>query len=266
MVRIYPDYADEPADTFLPLPDALACDFYRLEMDAFQEDVAFYQKILPDRGSILEMGCGTGRVASQIAHLNRQLTGIDISMPMLQHAIKNNPANCQFFCMDMVVTGFRRIFDALIIPYNTLNLLIDKDRILSCLKGCRTLIHPDGYLLAQLFVATEETLQQGKTTFQFQMFNRSGGGRIIKEILKRPQSESQTIEVEERFRVRPMQKGLANADYHTIYRIAALPIDHWLSLFAQAGFSPENIWGSYDQQAYAASTTLCLVHLKKNLN
>lgn len=262
MVKIYRDYADEPDDIFLPLPEELACDFYRLEMEDFREDIVFYKKVLPERGRILEMGCGTGRVACRIAEKNRPVTGMDISMPMLRLAALKKSAHCRFVCMDMTAPGFRRSFDTILIPYNTLNLLRQEDRILSCLDGCNAALHPGGTLIVQVFVPPDDFLRQGRSTFQFQMFDRPGGGRIIKEILKKPRPQSQTLEIEERFRVRPMQKGLANEDYNSIYEIAAFPLDRWLLMFGRTGFSPENIWGSYELKLYgAAPSSCCLFHL-----
>lgn len=262
MVKIHRDYADEPADTFLPLPVQLACDLYRLEMDGFREDIAFYRSLLPESATILEMGCGTGRVARKIAGRDRQVTGIDISPAMLRHAGQEKPANCRFCCMDMTAPGFRRSFDTILIPYNTLNLLVEEERILNCLAGCLAALHASGKIVLQLFVPTVDFMQQGRTTFQFQLFDRPGGGRIIKEILKKPQPGGQTIEIEERFRIRPMQQGLANEDYHSIYRIAAFSLDRWLSLFARAGFAPDDIWGSYDRQPFdRTASSCCLLQL-----
>jgi len=264
MVTIYRDYADEPDPVFLPLPEELACELYRLEMEDFSEDIAFYRQLLPDGGRILEVGCGTGRVARQIGSRAREVIGIDISMAMLRRAALHHPADCRFLCMDMVHLGFRQAFDAVVIPYNTLNLLTEEDRILRCLGGCRRALKSGGQLVVQLFVPAPSL--QAKTTFQFQMFDRPGGGRIIKEILKRPQPESQAMEIEERFRIRPMRQGQANADYRSIYRIAALPVDRWLSLMVEAGFTPQNIWGSYDRKACdPAISSCCLLQLKRNL-
>jgi SAM-dependent methyltransferase len=261
MVKIYRDYADEPADTFLPLPEKLACDLYRLEMDGFQEDIAFYRSLLPESATILEMGCGTGRVARKIAGKYRPVTGIDISLPMLRQAAREQSANCRFCCMDMTAIGFRRSFDTILIPYNTLNLLVEEDRILNCLAECLAALHASGKIILQLFVPAADFMQHGRTTFQFQLFDRPGGGRIIKEILKKPQPGAQAMEIEERFRIRPMQQGLVNEDYHSIYRIAAFSLNRWLLLFARAGFAPENIWGSYDRQPFDRTPSSCCLLL-----
>ncbi len=267
MVRIYQDYNDEPKDVFLSLPEQLACEFYALEMDDYTADIAFFEKLLPQQGSFLELGCGTGRIArklaeqSETAGLSRFVVGIDISGPMLQLALQRQQPSAyipNYLCMDMVNLAFSLKFDAILIPYNTLNLLGSRDKIIQCLQGCKNSLQAGGKLLVQLFVPTEEFIRQ-KKTFQFQMLDRPGGGKIIKEILKHYQPESQSILIEERFRVRPMQEGEAKEDWNSIYTIAGFSADQWLSFFKQAGFTPTNTYGDYSGNPYHRSTTSTLL-------
>lgn len=263
MVTIYRDYADEPDPVFLPLPEELACDLYRLEMDDFTEDIALYRQLLPETGRILELGCGTGRVARQLASENRQVVGIDRSLAMLRRAALHQSRHCRLVCMDMAELGFARTFAAVVVPYNTLNLLATADSIRRCLIGCHQVLQTGGRLVAQLFLPSPSA--EAKTTFQFQLFDRPGGGRIVKEIVKRPIPDTPIIEIEERFRIRPMQSGQANSDYRVSYRIAALPLDRWLSLVAEAGFTLKNIWGSYDRKKCdPANSSCCLLELETN--
>ncbi|MBU1564269.1 MAG: class I SAM-dependent methyltransferase [Proteobacteria bacterium] len=265
MVTIYQDYQDEPGDVFLPLPEDLAAGLYALEMENFSEDSVFFAKVLPQHGAILEMGCGTGRVARYLANENRTLTGIDISLPMLRLAAKHLHPHCSFYCMDMLAPAFRKPFDAIFIPYNTLNLLTTRERIFHCLLGCQKNLHGEGTLIVQLFIPTKAFLDTNRTIFQFQMFDRPGGGRIIKEILKKYLPESETILLEERYRIRPMQKGLVNEDFHAVSSIAAFALPHWLTLFAEANFTPQHIWGTYACGPYdATASSCCLLVLKQH--
>ncbi len=250
MPEIYQDYDDEPEDLFWPLPGKLSSDFYALEMDGFTEDIGFYQSRLKKSGSILEMGCGTGRIAGCVANKHRFTIGIDISFSMLQRARRKNHPHTTYLCMDMTNPSFSISFDTIIIPYNTLNLLKTKERISTCLRACRTYIKPTGRLLVQLFVPTNDFIREKKKTFQFQMFDRSHRGKLIKEIIKEYHQESETILVEERYRVRPMQKGFPNEDYHSLYDIAAFSAESWLTTFKQAGFTPQNIYGDASGSPY----------------
>jgi SAM-dependent methyltransferase len=267
MTTVYQNYQDEPDPQFLPLPEELACLFYSLEMDGFTEDIAFYRATLPAQGAVLEMGCGTGRVARGLAGRDRPVTGIDISLPMLRQARESLPRHCAFLCMDMLAPAFSRPFEAILIPYNTLNLFSAEDRILQVLTACRTLLAAAGLLLVQLFIPTEDFRGNGKTTFQFQLFDRPGGGRIVKEILKSYRPKTQTVVLEERFRVRPMQKGQGNKDYRQVTTLAGYALDRWLALFAEAGFQTGQPWGGFDRRPYdPAESPCCLLLLRPSTN
>ena len=264
MVTIYHDYQDEPADVFLRLPEELAAGLYALEMENFSEDCVFFDKVLPEHGAVLEMGCGTGRVARYLGKMSRPVTGIDISLSMLRLAMQHQSPYCSFVCMDMLAPAFRQPFAAILSPYNTLNLLPTEEKIRRCLLGCKAHLRREGTLIVQLFIPTEDFLGKDRTTFQFQMFDRQGGGRIIKEILKKYLPDSQTVQLEERFRIRPMQAGLPNEDYHTITAIAGFPLEKWLTLFTEANFEPQHIWGNYNNATYAGSaSSCCLLVLKQ---
>ena len=261
MVTIYQDYDDEPKDIFYPLPERLACEFYALEMNGYRADVDFFEPLLPRQGNFLELGCGTGRITSKLAGPGRFVMGIDISIPMLQMATQGQrPSDDSAFylCMDMVQLAFSAKFDAILIPYNTLNLLGSEGRILQCLKGCKNSLRTGANLQVQLFIPTDDFIRQQKT-FQFQMFDRPGGGKIIKEILKQYDSESTSVHIEERFRVRPSQAGEAKEDWNSCYTIAGFSADQWLSIFSTAGFTPTKICGDYSHNPYHSSSSSSLL-------
>lgn len=266
MTTVYQNYHDEPDPLFLPLPEDLACLLYSLEMDGFTDDIAFYRTMLPAGGAVLEMGCGTGRVARGLAGRNRPVTGIDISLAMVRRAKKNLAPHCIFLCMDMLAPAFSKPFEAILIPYNTLNLFPAEEQILDVLTGCRTLLKTEGMLLVQLFIPTEGFHGSGRTTFQFQLFDRPGGGRIVKEILTSYRPETQTVTLEERFRVRPMQQGQANEDYRRITTLAGYPLDRWLALFAEAGLEAAQLWGSFDRTPYDPALSSCALFFLKHRN
>ena len=52
-----------------------------------RRDVPFWQRVVADvRGPVLELGCGTGRIALPLARAGAKLVGIDRSGPMLARA------------------------------------------------------------------------------------------------------------------------------------------------------------------------------------
>ena len=264
MVTIYQNYDEEPEDIFQPLPEQLACTFYALEMDTYTADIDFLIPLLSQPGSILELGCGTGRIARRLAETDsseRLVIGIDLSLPMLHLARQADRSVAQklcYLCMDMTQLAFLIKFAAVLIPYNTLNLLGSEDKIMECLYGCKSCLQPGGRFVVQLFVPGKEFNRQQKT-FQFQIFNRPEGGKLIKEIRKHFLPQTQSVQIEERFRVRPMQAEKANEDWQRIYTIAGFSADRWLTLFSQAGFTQLHIFGDCFGNCYDNTTSSTLL-------
>jgi SAM-dependent methyltransferase len=260
-MELYSSYDDEPETHFSPLTEALYSDLYEIEMEDFRDDIGFYSKYLPEKCSILELGCGTGRVTHTLAGKDRKVTGIDTSLHMLNKAAERNNDNCSYICMDIRQLAFKLFFDAILIPYNTLNLLYKKTDALSCLKECRSLLTDGGKLYLQLYIPDNQLRSHKGNIFQFQMFNRPGGGKIIKESLKQYSSQTKTITVEERYRIRPTQRLGDNQDWNHLFSIAALSHEEWLSLFSQAGLHVVKAFGSYDLTLYDGNSSCLLVIL-----
>jgi SAM-dependent methyltransferase len=261
VVTIYQNYGDEPEPLFTPLTAERACQFYALEMAEFTADLPFYQRWLPPTGEILELGCGSGRLTRLLAGPQRPLTGVDISWPMLQLARDNQSPHSRLVQMDIRRLAFSRPFAALLIPYNTLNLLIDQENIRACLAGCRRSLHSGGLLLAELHIPEISIKARQGKTFQFQILPRPQGGRIIKEILRQYRPESATLSVEERFRVRP-EGGLGpNEDLAQHYTAAALTAEKWFEMFTTSGFRILERYGSSALEPWRSGATSLLVVL-----
>lgn len=265
MVTIYKDYGDEPDPVFLPLPEDLACRLYDLEMEAFAEDIPFYQEFLPATGTVLEIGCGSGRVARRLAHQERPVIGIDLSPAMAARAAAHGHPHCRFYVMDMLCLGFRRPFAAVLVPYNTLNLLAGASAIARCLRSLYQLLNIGGVLLLQLFVPTTAMRDGRGTTFQFQLFDLPEGGKMVKEIRTTLQPTVNSLVFEERFRLRPTGLNTVNRDYRSIRTITALPFSSWKELLQQTGFTLQQCWGDYNPTPYdQLSSSVCLLVLQKN--
>ena len=251
MVTIYTSYEDEPKDHFERLDEKTYQSFYDTEMSSFNQDLSFYSEHIPSHTSLLELGCGTGRLSKLLLEQDYSVTGVDISKPMLQHAKKQN-SSLHAVCMDICNLHFNTSFDAIIAPYNVLNLLTAREKIDQCLRSSRTILVENGFLLAQIAtVEPESEFAQQKKSFQFQIFDTTEKGRIIKEIKRHYREDTQTIEVEERYRLRP--KNSANRDYAHTFEINALPFASWENIFHDNGFTIVKAFHDYDFTAYDGS-------------
>ena len=100
-------------------------------------DVAFYVKAgLEATGRILEVGCGTGRIALPLVEAGCQVLGVDVSLPMLKKMSQNAFARLSrsqqtrliWACMDMKALGISETFSLILCPYSAFTYLVDCNR------------------------------------------------------------------------------------------------------------------------------------------
>jgi SAM-dependent methyltransferase len=133
---------------------------YDGEYRDFSADVALYLRILGEeriRGPVLELGCGTGRVALPLVRGGYRVTGVDISPAMLARARRQRRAlppeeaiRLRFSLQDMTCFSFPRRFAAAIIAFSTFALVTDIAGRASCLERVHRHLEPGGLLLIDL--------------------------------------------------------------------------------------------------------------------
>ena len=251
------DTYKEPDEIFLPLTSERYCQFYDVEMAGFRDDLTFYLERVRASDAVLELGCGNGRLCREMAETGAEITGIDLSLPMLRLARAQPRPNISYLGMDMTALAFRRQFDTVIIAYHTLNLLGTKKSIQKCLEQIKTILKHDGRLLLQLFIPDQTILTLGtKKRFQFQILELPDGGKLIKEI--RRGYDNEELILEERYRLRPRQPGAANEDLSHTLRLAAFPAEKWQTLLHDGGFSIQQQFSGYTLAPFIPGRNSCL--------
>ncbi|SDO82494.1 class I SAM-dependent methyltransferase [Desulforhopalus singaporensis] len=248
MAKIYSSYDEEPDPVFEPLTDQEYCTFYDLEMGSYTEDGRYYDSILRRDGNFLDLGCGTGRLTTILNSQGRTIIGADNSLQMLKKATSVCPENL-FVCMDMTMMTFQGFFDAIIIGYNTLNMLTTEKKVVQCLSGCRDALKMDGTIHLQLYTPTPDFCLSNNKSFQFQLLRQPCGGLVIKEILKQFTADH-TVTIEERYRVRPTPNKGKNRELKRIYRVTGFSGKRWQTLFSRCGFTVVNSFGDFNGTIY----------------
>ena len=94
------------------------------------EDMAFYKARLPSSSaSVLELGCGTGRVLLPLAAMCGFIHGIDRSPAMLARCLQKvqaaaiPPTKARVELGDIIHFALGRAFDLIIAPYRVFQLL-----------------------------------------------------------------------------------------------------------------------------------------------
>jgi nitroreductase/ubiquinone/menaquinone biosynthesis C-methylase UbiE len=137
-----------------------AADFYALTYDLSVSDwpgeIDFYQalaeKVKSAGGIVLELACGTGRVALRLAQQGVAVTGLDLSPAMIAIA-RQKSAGLENICWvvgDMRDFTLPHSFDLAIIPGHSFQNLNSSADQLACLESIHRHLKPGGTLVVHL--------------------------------------------------------------------------------------------------------------------
>ena len=114
---------------------ALYSRVYDLIYGSRDEDLAFYRSYAERfTGPFMEVGCGSGRLTTELAALGRQVVAIDNSPDMIrlceQRLGEGQNSNVSFFVKDIRQLDLEQKFDLIIAPFAMVaHLLSDEDRL-----------------------------------------------------------------------------------------------------------------------------------------
>jgi len=122
-------------------------------------DVDFYRHLADETGGpVLEVGCGTGRVASTIAADGHEVIGVDLSSPMLALAEQRREAlpadvagRLSFQQADMAALALDREFALVVTPSRVFQFMLTSDAQRQALGALRRHMRADGLLVLDLF-------------------------------------------------------------------------------------------------------------------
>ena len=118
-------------------------------------DLPFYRRLRRAHpGPLLELGCGTGRVCLALAAEGAEVSGIDRSTALLERArarARDLAPPPRLLRADIRGFDLRRTFDLLLLPYNTLNHLIDGPDLADALGCIRRHMHAESRLVIDTF-------------------------------------------------------------------------------------------------------------------
>ncbi|MDP2877001.1 MAG: class I SAM-dependent methyltransferase [Holophaga sp.] len=119
----------------------------------FEDHLPFYRALaLACCGPVLELGCGTGRVARAMAAAGVQVTGLDLSAPMIREAQRLNVhKRLDFVLDDMARFELKRRFALVVIPFRGFHELLTQGEQQACLFCAFAHLVPGGCLALDLF-------------------------------------------------------------------------------------------------------------------
>ena len=130
------------------------------------QDVLFYRDAAREFDDpVLELGCGTGRIAMALAQAGNRITGLDLSERMLERAIKKRAAlrveareRIHFVQGDMAQFDLGEKFRLVIIPFRPFQHLLEVRQQMDCLDCVRKHLATGGRLILDVFQTDAERM------------------------------------------------------------------------------------------------------------
>lgn len=238
-------------------PYAALVRYYDAETAGYSDDIPVYA-MLAERfgGPLLDVGCGTGRVAFALARKDITVTGIDTSRPMLDRAQARaaregiDPAQIEWRLADITELALDEQFGLAVFAYNGFMHLLEQERQTAALRQLAVHLRTGGGLAIDIANPVE-------------MFRvEDTPGLVLERLFTDPQT-GQTV----------MQQSLASVNRATqvmsltwiydrigpngaVFRdLIPLQVRYTMAaemrlLLAQAGFSDIELYGDYDFSPY----------------
>ena len=128
---------------------------YDLKYMDLKEDIPFYIKQVEEFSDpVLELACGTGRITIPIAEKGYDVTGLDISEPMLEHAkekAENRGVEVDWVKADCRDFQLNKKFNLIIFPFNAIAHLHDLESINACFSRVKEHLTDNGRFIVDFF-------------------------------------------------------------------------------------------------------------------
>ncbi|MHA2038498.1 MAG: class I SAM-dependent DNA methyltransferase, partial [Promethearchaeota archaeon] len=149
------------------------------------ESIPFYIKQAKKFGGpILELACGTGRIAIPIAKEEISIVGLDFSAKMLQQAKKNSEENnleIEWIEADMTNFSLSKKFSVILMPAAAMNWVLGNRSIENCLNCVKNHLKQKGRFIFNVFNPNLEILQRdpSKKYQAYEYPNPDGEGTVV---------------------------------------------------------------------------------------
>jgi ubiquinone/menaquinone biosynthesis C-methylase UbiE len=127
---------------------------YGTECDLIEKATHMNMKVKPT--TILDVGCGTGAHAIELAKRGYRVTGVDLSQPMLEHAKhKANELEAskrpEFFHGDARSFDLNKQYDVVIMMFAVVGYLTTNEDVLAGLRNVRRHLKPGGLFVCDFW-------------------------------------------------------------------------------------------------------------------
>lgn len=219
-------------------------------------DLDFYMSMIPADASILEVGCGTGRVAIALAERGNVVTGVDLSQEMLdvfKNKLKEHSGcadRIYLHRMDMRYLNLGQTYDWIIFPFRAFQALTSHEDRLACLSAVSQQMTKTSTAILTLFNPKRSILDTWgkKGILDFEQVEEATGRRIRRYQDQIWHDADKQI-IAARLRYEIYDKGNPVETLRDDLELGYLYPDQCISLFGECNMVVVDSFGHYDRRA-----------------
>ena len=220
-------------------------------------DIGFYNSIIPQNATVLEVGCGTGRVSLSLAQRGNSVTGIDLSQPMLdvfEDKLKlAKVPEIPLHRMDMRHFDLGRTYDWIIFPFRVFQALTTDEDRQRCLEAVRRHMSADSRAILTLFNPLKHILNNwGKKNILDLEGVDVATGWTVRRFQDQLWHDEKNQIIAATMRYEVYEQGALVQEAVEEFELGYLYPDQCLRLFACSGMAVVNAFGFYDQRPIRA--------------
>jgi SAM-dependent methyltransferase len=233
-----------------------SAELYALTHRGNAGDVVFYRRACRGVGSVLELGCGSGRMLAGLTRPGQTLVGLDLDAGLLAIARKSLGRRARLVRGDMRDFELGERFERVLIPYSGFYCLLTRRDALACLRAARRHLTDDGKLIFDAYAADAFHRAEGPTGEEL-------------DWLAAIELQGRVYDLFERSR---WQRGRQRLDVTYVYRdrrssrVVELPLPqrYWLAsqlreLLSAAGLELEAVHGDFRGHRYSPARSELMV-------
>lgn len=236
-----------------------------------RKDVDFYVDLAKETtGSVLELGCGTGRVLLPTARAGFDVTGIDLSEDMLevlQTKLVDEPEDVQqrvrIVRADIRDFALGARFELVTVPFRPFQHLISIDDQLACLSCAHRHLEPGGRLALDVFDPNLGFLMNLNTEeIEDSSPSRMPDGRTVARKHRTPAVDlhSQLMDMELIYEITDAEKEERIVHAFKFRYFFRYEMEH---LLARAGFELEALYSDFERSQYGSNRPEQLVFVAR---
>ena len=231
-----------------------------------RRDVPFWQRVAIEAdGSVLELGCGTGRISIPLARAGVTIVGVDRSAPMLARAAarasrtSRTPRTVSFVRADIRSLPFKRArFSMVLAPYGVLQSLVRERDLSATLESVARVVRRGGTFGIDLVPDVPNWREYSN---KVQLVGRAQGGAhltLVESVRQDPRRRLTTFE--QRYVER---RGGRTSEHRFDLTFRTLTVPQMTRRVERAGFRVKAVLGDYRGRPWDARADVWILLAEK---